>query len=268
MITPSRWMTGGQGLSEYRNRMINDKSIKIIEDFAGYSDIFKNVKIEGGVSYFLWDKDYNGFCKYNGSLRNLNEYDIFVRDNISEQILFKTLQKHKVFCNNKVYSRKPFGVPSNFQEWSMNEKDIKCVSTGKKTNFINKDFVSDNHNILNMIKVCTPGAYGENVNNSVYNIKGTFILNKNEICTETYVVIGAFSKAEEAKNYLLYSNTKFYRFMLGIRKTGQCISKDNFSWVPDMVDYNHTYTDADLYKHFELTKKEIEHIEKSIKEIK
>ena len=61
--------------------------------------------------------------------------------------------------------------------------------------------------------------------------------------------------------------TKFYRFMLSLRVISQDINREKFSWVPDMQDYTRTYTDQELYQHFGLTKKEIEHIEKTIKSL-
>jgi hypothetical protein len=56
--------------------------------------------------------------------------------------------------------------------------------------------------------------------------------------------------------------------MVSLRKIAQHINTDKFAWVPDFGDYSHPYTDQDLYSHFGLTKKEIEHIESTIKELK
>ena len=84
MITPSRWFAGGKGLDDYRNRMLSDKHIKVLVDYANAKDCFPNNSIGGGVSYFLWDASWNGNCKViniNGDNRNettrpLNEYPV------------------------------------------------------------------------------------------------------------------------------------------------------------------------------------------------
>lgn len=65
MITPSRWMAGGKGLDDYRARMLADKHIRLIYDYPSTCGVFGEVAIAGGVSYFLWDRDYNGLCTFN-----------------------------------------------------------------------------------------------------------------------------------------------------------------------------------------------------------
>lgn len=57
-------------------------------DYSLSTDCFPGVDIAGGVSYFLWDSTYNDSCDYTyidgdsktTQKRNLNEFDIFVRD--------------------------------------------------------------------------------------------------------------------------------------------------------------------------------------------
>lgn len=61
-VTPSRWMAGGKGLDGYRGKMLADKRLKSIVDFPKLYDGFPGVKIRGGISYFLWDRQHNGPC--------------------------------------------------------------------------------------------------------------------------------------------------------------------------------------------------------------
>ena len=58
--------------------------------------------------------------------------------------------------------------------------------------------------------------------------------------------------------------TKFSRFLLLLRLSGQNNSKDKFSWVP-VMDFSKTWTDNELYNYFNLTEEEIDLIEKTIK---
>ena len=54
-ITPTRWFAGGKGLDEFRNQMLNDKTIKELHDFLTPEDVFPNTNNRGGVCYFIND---------------------------------------------------------------------------------------------------------------------------------------------------------------------------------------------------------------------
>ena len=78
-IVPSRWFSGGRGIDKFRKNMLNRNDIQFIKHYKNSIDIFgNNVRIEGGVNYFLKNKNFNGKCNYNGVIINLNSYDILV----------------------------------------------------------------------------------------------------------------------------------------------------------------------------------------------
>jgi len=276
-ITPSRWMAGGKGLNKYRARMLKDKRIRMIQDYPNTFDVFEDIGgIAGGVSYFLWDRDHNSLCEFNGIQRDIGEFDVLVRNNTSCQILRKVLTKHTgSFCDSRVLSRKPFGLATNFSDWVPEGTPgaVKCYCP-KKDGFekwVLPQNIEDTHGVLAKWKIFTPPAgWGGNafVGGETPVISQIFTGDKISVCLETYLVAGAFSTKKEAENYADYMRTKFYRYMLSLRVSDQHITKDRFAWVPDFGDYSHPYTDQDLYSHFGLTKKEIEHIESTIKEIK
>jgi site-specific DNA-methyltransferase (adenine-specific) len=60
MIIPSRWMASGLGLSEFRRSMLADRRIRTLVDYERMSDVFPGVDFEGGVCFFLWDRDNEG----------------------------------------------------------------------------------------------------------------------------------------------------------------------------------------------------------------
>lgn len=277
MITPSRWMVGGKGLNDYRSRMLSDRRVRMIQDFPGEKDVFKSVIIKGGVIYFLWDREYDGPCEFNGIHRYLDEFDIVVRDNISVSILKKVLKKHPAgqFCDKKVLPQKPFGLRTFFKDWvpEGTPGSVKCYNRlkGKNFRYVLENNIRDNHKILHKWKVLTSRANGagqECDNSGSKTILSAFLVCKpRELCTETLIVTGTFDTKTDSINYSFYMNTRFYRFMLSLRVISQDINKHKFSWVPDFKDYTVQYTDEDLYKHFGLTKHEINHIEKTIKSL-
>ncbi|MBS1868006.1 MAG: Eco57I restriction-modification methylase domain-containing protein, partial [Acidobacteria bacterium] len=124
-VTPSRWMAGGKGLDKYRERMLSDKRMRSIVDYPKLYEGFPGVKIRGGISYFLWDREHNGPCQvqtiWDGQptgpavARYLNAYDILVRRNESVPILDKIRAKKEPTLDERVSSRKPFGLATNFR---------------------------------------------------------------------------------------------------------------------------------------------------------
>ena len=118
MITPSRWFAGGMGLDDFRNEMLSDKHLRTIVDYSLSSDCFPGVDIAGGVNYFLWDSTYNGSCNYtyiDGDSktiqeRNLNEFDIFVRDNRAINIVQKVAAFGENNMSELMSSLGPFGL--------------------------------------------------------------------------------------------------------------------------------------------------------------
>ena len=87
---------------------------------------FPGVKIRGGISYFLWDRDYDGPCEvqtiWDGQptgpavARHLDAYDILVRRNEAVPILEKVrAQEGDRPLDARVSQQKPFGLRTFFQ---------------------------------------------------------------------------------------------------------------------------------------------------------
>jgi site-specific DNA-methyltransferase (adenine-specific) len=115
-----------------------------------------------------------------------------------------------------------------------------------------------------MYKVYISAAYGagEGFPHQILNVP--IFGDKGSCCTETYIMIGAFKKANEAKNLETYIRTRFFRFMVMILKNSQHALKKVYQLVP-MQDFSKPWTDEELYKKYKLTKEEIAFIESMIK---
>ena len=127
MIIPSRWFSGGKGLEDFRDEMLHDDRIREIHDFGNANDCFPGVAIEGGVCYFLWDRDRRGLCKVyshgNCNIVAMSERplleegaDVFIRYNEMISIIRKVSAFHENSFSSIVSPRHPYAFKSYFVE--------------------------------------------------------------------------------------------------------------------------------------------------------
>ena len=86
----------------------------------------------------------------------------------------------------------------------------------------------------------------------------------NTVCTETYVVVNPTGKKQIAENIITYINTKFFHFLLGLKKITQHTTSKTYSFVP-IQDFSKPWTDEELYKKYGLSQEETDFIESMIK---
>lgn len=275
-IIPSRWMQGGRGLDKHRERMISDKRLRVIKHFPGSFSVFdKGVEIKGGVNYFLWDREYSGKCCFNGKYRHLDEYKdqgVILVDGEASSILDKVLDLHrgKPYVSSTVLPQTPFGLVSSWDKWCKETAPnaIKCYRKGMDVVWVDHGW-TDESKVLGLWKVAISkannGATTEDDDGKRRIIGGAFLIEPNEICTQSYMVVGYFPTKKEAEGFAAYMGTMFFRFLLGLHMPGQDVNMDKFAWVPDLKDYTKVWTDADLYKRFGLSEDEIKYIESKIK---
>ena len=90
------------------------------------------------------------------------------------------------------------------------------------------------------------------------------ILSPGTICTETYLVIGAFNKKSEAENLIAYMQTKFFRFLVSQFMYSHHITKNSYSFVP-ILDMGVKWTDEMLCERYGIIKEEFKFIESKIR---
>jgi hypothetical protein len=276
-VTPSRWMAGGKGLDKYRERMLSDKRMRSIVDYPKLYEGFPGVKIRGGISYFLWDRDYNGPCEvqtiWDGNptgpavKRYLDTYDILVRRNEAMPILEKVRAKKGSTLNQRVSSRKPFGLATNFK----GKTSAAGLSTpvklfeSQRVGWIEQKAILVNREWIDEWKVLMTAIQGTSAAIETKFLSKPIIAKPGTACTETYLVAGHFDNEKEATNYAHYLRTRFVRFLVSLRKATQHATRDVYSFVPDLP-LNQEWTDAKLYKRYGLTNGEIAFIESQVAE--
>lgn len=276
MIIPARWYTGGRGLDDFRDNMISDTRMKVIHDYPETDDCFPGLNIRGGVCYFLWDSLYHGDCTIINHIkgkmiemkRPLKEANIplLIRYNQSISIMKKVLKFKEVSLGKYVSTSKPFGMRSNFSDFTSIQTEMHSVKLYRfgENGYVAKKIIVKNENLIDRYKVlvskASPG--GDEYPHSI--VSQPIVSEPNSVCTETYLVIKDVDSRTEAENLVSYIKTRFFRFMMSLVKNTQNISKASYTFVP-LQDFSHPWTDEMLYHKYKLSSDEIAFIESMIR---
>jgi site-specific DNA-methyltransferase (adenine-specific) len=273
MIIPSRWYSGGKGLDEFREEMLNDKRISKIVDFPDSSDCFPGVEIKGGVCYFLWERDYSGECEItniNKSKKNIfkrplleKDLNFFIRYNRSISIIRKVLKFKDENFSSLVSARKPFGISDFKGKSKKNKNDIKIFYIRGFGYIDEKKILTGKENIKKH-KIFISKAYGAGESFPHQIINKPFYGETNSVCTETYLHIGPFSSKLECENVISYIKTKFFRFLVLMIKNTQNTTRSVYRLVP-IQNFEKKWNDKLLYKKYDLDQNEIKFIEDMIR---
>jgi Eco57I restriction-modification methylase len=253
--------------------MLHDDRISTLVDFHNATHCFNGVEIKGGVSYFLWERDRVGDCnvisidtKGNKSIlrRPLLETgnDVFIRYNGAIGILRKIQEKKEEKFNKLISSRKPFGFDTSFK-FNVNKKNVDevLIYGNHNVGYVPRNKIVKNTNWIDQFKLFVPYAIGSGDSNSdqIKPILGE----KNTCCTETYLVFGPFANKEITANVESYINTKFFHFLLTLKKNTQHATAKAYDFIP-IQDFTIKWSDDKLYKKYSLSAEEIEFINATI----
>ena len=277
MIMPAKWYTGGKGLDDFREDMLNDKRIAFIADFDDSRELFPTADIAGGICYIGWNSSYKGLCTFvsikagvrTSRSRDLGDSSVFIREIGALKIIEKIKAHKEANMSSVVYSRNPFGFTSN-REGSPNPfPNSLHMYTSKGWTYVDINDVTSNVGIIGMWKTMMSKTGAEHAGQSDSNgmkrvISRIAVLSPNEICSESYLILSAFDNKEEAENLVIYMKSKFARFLLSTILLTQNIAKDKFQLIP-LQDFSKPWTDAELYAKYGLTDEEIQFIESMIK---
>ena len=296
LITPSRWMTRmGIGVKDsWVDTMLNDNRFIEIEDYLNASECFPGVEIKGGVNYFLYSPAYEGPCIYklhqNGQIvirkdyLNFNNTGLVIREAQAPNIISKVLS---VEGANYLYDNSfssVVGPLDLFDKGSILDTNWKGYSLERtKENsvkvFLNKrleprgygwipySVIPKGHRSINVHKVYLPKAGGSG--NDPIVIGKPFYGDYGSVCSATYLCIGYdpdkhnFTK-EQCENIISYMRTRFFRYLVSVKKKTQDNPCGVFQFVPNQ-DWSKSWTDDELYRKYNLSKEEISYIELLIK---
>lgn len=303
MITPSVWFVGGKGLNAFRKSMMNDAGIEKVRHYITSQDVFKNVNLRGGVSYFLINKDYDNVSRgieisvvrdgreISQGTRpgKIPDIDQFIVDIHAVSILEKI--KHNIAglgCTDEgarlsdiVSSRNPFGVSTKdakrfVQEKITGDAQIPIYTSRGRLGYVSPEYLRLGSIGVNNWKVLTP--FANNIGTSLTDDNlNTIIAEPGTVCAETYLTIGAnceYNK-EACERLVRYLNTKFCRYLISLAKANQNGTRKTYDLVPlpdfrrtDIVDWNRSIEDIDtqLFSLFEFTDEEARYVDSFIRD--
>lgn len=274
MIIPSRWFAGGKGLDDFRNEMLSDKRLVKIVDYFDSNECFPGVDISGGVCYFLWDRDSKKDCSVvtirNGKRSELKRpllekgNKVFIRFNEAISIYRKIESKKEIAFSTLISSRKPFGLTTTTKISQTKSKNSILIYSFPKNGYIEKDKILLNKEWVNEHKIFISYAYGERGSFPYLIIGKPFYGAPETCCTETYLVIGPFHAKEKCENVISYMRTKFFRFLVLLKKNTQHATSKVYEIVP-IQDFSEPWTDEKLYRKYGLSDDEIAFIESMIR---
>lgn len=276
VIVPSRWFSGGRGLDNFRDLMLSDNRLQELHDFPNANDCFPGVDIKGGVCYFLWNKDYNGDCyihthEGNNIISSLKRplkesgCSTFIRFNESIPILYKVRKHKEESFSSLVSAQTPFGIVSSFKDYTKHEfKNSVKIYVAKGHGYTERQKVSKNKELIDSHKIYITKSYGAGEGYPHQIINKPFAGDFHSCCTQTYLIVAPFKSERDRNNALTYMQTKFFRFMVMLKKNTQDAMRGVYEFVP-LQDFSHPWTDEMLYKKYNLTEDEIAFIESMIR---
>ena len=286
MVIPARWFSGGKGLDGFRDSMLQDARLRVIEDFPDSNDVFPGTQIKGGVCYFLWERDNPGNCSIRTHDKGVASppverpllepgADIFIRWNQAIQIVSKVaasengnkgsleLPENSRFTQI-VSTRKPFGFTTFFQGRSTSKAgDVSIFQNGGQ-GFVARAEVTKNVELIDSWKVFIPRA-GSGSDAYPHSILGQpFVGSPGTVSTETYLCIGPLDSREKCENVISYIATRVFRFLVLLHKPSQDAARGVYTFVP-MQDFSKPWTDAELCAKYGFTDQEFAFIESLVR---
>jgi site-specific DNA-methyltransferase (adenine-specific) len=172
---------------------------------------------------------------------------------------------------NTILARdKEFGWTSNFDGFHEKKHSgdvplhfIRKMKRG--VGYIERERVTKSAHLIDTWKVLVPEAFNGG-DGLPHQIMGKpLIAPSPSVCTQSFLFFHVDSR-NAAESPQSYYTTRFFRFLVSLRKITQHATHSTYVWVP-MQKWNRTWTDEDLYAKYGITRKEQAYIESQVREM-
>ncbi|TXH41645.1 MAG: restriction endonuclease [Actinobacteria bacterium] len=290
LVIPARWYAGGKGLNEFRQEMLTDSRLSVIHDYPDTNDVFPGLNVRGGIMYFLWERDRRGHVTVTNHMGNTDfgstarpllepGLDTFIRFGTAVDILAKVIQVEtgqdhdlalpgsKSFAT-LVSARKPFGLPTNFADFSSKPTDRRAIELRRfgAAGYVSEQQLVENAQWANQWKLFVPYASPGSDDYPHLVLSNPLVGGPGTACTETYLVVGPFSSERECLNARSYMRTQLFRFLVLALRASQHVTQRVYRLVPQL-DFSVPWDDQALYARYQIADEEIALIDMLVKPV-
>ncbi|MBR4171160.1 MAG: Eco57I restriction-modification methylase domain-containing protein [Kiritimatiellae bacterium] len=297
LITPARFLfNSGYTSKAWNGKMLNDSHFKVLEYIQKSEDVFANTDITGGIviSYrdvaknFIPIRTFTTFQELNSLLRKVSSKGEKSLMTVVAPALSFNLSHLMKKENPHLLDRLRTSCFETLKDIFFEEKPhdhkqyvrlLGLLDAKRTFRYVRRDYLIDSRKLLDKYKVLLPKSNGSG---AIGEVSKTLLIGEPLVgdllvgFTQSFIAVGLFDTRVEAENCLKYIKTKFARTMLGILKVTQDNPPEKWRYVPlqdftsaSDIDWAGTVAeiDAQLYKKYGLTKKEIAFIESHVKEM-
>lgn len=135
----------------------------------------------------------------------------------------------------------------------------------RSVGYIAREAVTKSAHLIETWKVLVPKAYngGDGVPHQV--LGKPLIAPSPSVCTQSFLFFYVGSE-NEAKSLQSYYSTRFFRFLISLRKITQDATHSAYTWIP-VQEWNRTWTDDALHEKYGITPQEQAYIESQVREM-
>ena len=204
--------------------------------------------------------------------------ETFIRINEAVTILRKVISQGEKSFSEIVSARKPYGLTTDFMK-DPSKFNLPKISDSPFIDGLTiygtlgyksvKRYANRNYPVptgdwsIEKYKVFVSQVLDNGFDASKERLK-PFIGNPFDICTETFLRVGAFDDKQMAENVISYMNTKFFHLLMFLKKVSHHVTAKVYEFVP-MQNFSEFWNDEKLYAKYGLTQDEIDFIELMIR---